>query len=261
MAKKKRKANGICMFCGAQGEVTDEHIFPESWYPDDTPPNTRKWKAPSCYECNHRKYAPIETRLFPFLAMTAEPDHPGAIGIAERGFRAADEAAGTKPKDKAARARVRDLMRNRFEIIKSEDVPEGADYLGWRHEQAELLTTTVDAMDLIIVIGKIARGVIYVASGERVDERYRVHPFRELSKVPPAFRGLSAHGTESCGPGIKVDIVHFQPTMALPACFMQITIWDTHVWYVAILPKDVHRAELKAAVQVELDAQGGNDAV
>jgi len=39
----------------ARGQVTDEHIFPLSWYPDDTPGNIWKWQAPSCFERNNKK--------------------------------------------------------------------------------------------------------------------------------------------------------------------------------------------------------------
>lgn len=245
MAKtKKRKRDAECIFCGNRGEVTDEHIFPESWYPDDTPKNLWKWQAPACYECNHKYYAPKELNVFPFLAMATDPDAPGAKGIAERAFRATDESAGAKPKDRAARARLRDLMRERMEMIRSADVPEGADYLGYRHQVHELLSTYVKAEDILPVIGKIARGFIYIDSGKRITDEFSVKVFRELSNVPPVFRGMTANETAVCGPGIKVDIVRIDPYP--PMSFMQITIWDTHVWYVAVIPKS-KLTELQAA--------------
>jgi hypothetical protein len=255
MGKLKRKRDGVCIFCGARGEVTDEHILPESWYPDDTPANEAKWIAPSCYNCNHVKYAPKEARIFPFLAMTAEPDHPGAKGIGERGFRAADESKGKSEKDKAARARVRELMRERMKLIKPHEVPEGADHLGWRHQNDELLMTYVREEDILPVIGKIARGVIYLVTGERVDERFSVHPFRELSKVPPDFLGRTADVTASCGPGIVVDIASFQPHMPPPSCFLQMRLWDTHVWYVGIIPKPEFLAALSSAEFAEFQTK------
>lgn len=235
MTKQKRKADAICVFCGARGEVTDEHIFPFSWYPDDTPSDIWKWQAPSCFECNNKKYAPKELRVFPFLAMSTDPYMPGAKGIAERAWRAADADAGKNDKDKGARGRLRELMRKRFEILKPEDVPEGADYLGWRHQSDELLATHVNAEDILPVIEKIARGFIYIDTGQRVTNDFVVNVFRELSAVPEVFRGMTAHETAHCGPGIVVDIVRIDPYP--PMCFMQIHIWDTHVWYVAVIPK------------------------
>jgi hypothetical protein len=241
MATLKRKLNGICIFCGAKGQVTDEHIFPESWYPDDTPGDLWLWQAPACYACNHDYYGKKEARIFPFLAMTAEPDHSGAKGIADRGFRAADENAGKKPKDKAARARTRELMRERMEILRPDEVPEGADHLGWRHENETLLATSVDINDIFPVIGKIARGVIYLDSGARVDERFSVKVFRELSNVPAVFSGLTANVTYACGPGIVVDMVRIEDHYPL-MCFMQIRLWgDTHVWYAAVIPRPEHQ--------------------
>lgn len=232
---KKRKRDGECIFCGASGQVTDEHIFPESWYPDDTPPNVWKWQAPSCYECNHVYYAPKELRVFPFLAMSTNPQMPGAKGIGERAWRAADESSGSTAKDKQARGRLRELMLQRIERIRSQDVPEGADYLGWRHRVDDILTTNVKAEDLLPVIGKIARGFVYVDTHQRVTDEYSVKVFRELSSVPEIFRGMTAHETAQCGPGIVVDIVRITPYP--PTCFMQIRIWDTHVWYAAVIPK------------------------
>ncbi|MBW3565470.1 MAG: HNH endonuclease [Acidobacteria bacterium] len=259
MAKlKRRKQYGVCTFCGKEGEVTDEHIFPESWYPDDTPKNEPKWIAPSCYECNHVKYAPKEARIFPFLAMTAEPDHPGAKGIGQRGFRAADETQGKNDRDKAARARVRELMRERMQIVKPHEVAEGADYLGWRHQNNELLTTYVKEEDILPVIGKIARGVMYLVAGKRVDERYSVHPFRELSKVPSKFKDRKSDYSTSCGPGIVVDIAFFQPHLEPPAGFLQMKVWDTHIWYVAIIPKPELREELlKPSFTESLKSESG----
>jgi hypothetical protein len=167
--------------------------------------------------------------------MATDPEMPGAKGIAERAFRSATEEAGKNPKDKSARARVCELIRERLEVTRSQDIPEGADYLGWRHQVDELMTTHVRSEDLLPVIGKIARGFIYIDTGQRVTEDYVVKVFRELSNVPPQFVGITAHETAHCGPGILVDIVRIDPYP--PTSFMQIHIWDTHVWYVAVIPK------------------------
>src|SRR5213592_4057327 len=98
MPTKKAKLDGACVFCGALGGVTDEHVFPNAWYPDDTPADVWKWQVPSCYRCNHDYYRKRESRIFPFLGMSAEPQHPGAKGVGERAFRAADESVAKKPK-------------------------------------------------------------------------------------------------------------------------------------------------------------------
>jgi hypothetical protein len=216
----KEKRHGVCVFCGAVAEVTDEHVFPEAWYPDDTPPDVWKWQVPSCYACNHEKYGKRESRIFPFLGMTAETDHAGAKGIGERAFRAADESLGKKPKDKKSRARVRELMKERAQVIRPDEVPEGADHLGWRHQATSLLSTYVHESDMLPVIGKIARGVIYIDSGRRVEDDYSVKVWRELSKVPAVFLGMTANVTYSCGPGIVVDMVRVADHYP-PMCFMR----------------------------------------
>ena len=46
----------------------------------------------------------------------------------------------------------------------------------------------VNAEDILPVIGKIARGFIYIDSGQRVTDDFVVKVFRELSAVPDVFR-------------------------------------------------------------------------
>ena len=55
--------------------------------------------------------------------------------------------------------------------------------------------------------------------------------------MPSAFLGYKADVTSSCGPGIHVDIAFFQPHLPPPCAFLQMTIWDTHHWYVGIIPE------------------------
>jgi hypothetical protein len=46
---------GKCVHCLKDNvELTDDHMFPKSWYPDTTAENLEKWTIPSCLECNQR---------------------------------------------------------------------------------------------------------------------------------------------------------------------------------------------------------------
>lgn len=83
---------GTCAYCGADGvEVTDDHVFPDSWYPDDHPPSERLL-VPSCSPCNHR-YGQLEERMF--LPLTQMLHDPRAEALQKRAQRTADPSAGS----------------------------------------------------------------------------------------------------------------------------------------------------------------------
>ncbi len=52
MAKQKKDNNGICVFCGTEGEVTEDHIPPKNLFVGF--PDNGLIKVPSCYKCNNQ---------------------------------------------------------------------------------------------------------------------------------------------------------------------------------------------------------------
>lgn len=233
----KLKRVGVCIYCGEEGLVTNEHVFPEAWYPEDTPIDVWRWQVPACYPCNHDKYGVKESKVFPFMAMGTEPLTPGAKGIGEKAWRAMDPDAASNARDRGYREKLRALMRHRLSATPVHELAEGAARHGMQQTNDNVMVTYVLDVDLLPVIGKIARGIVYIAAGgARVNENFVVRPFREWSKVPPIFKGMIAQETYSCGPGIIIDMIRIEPYP--PCSFMQIRIWgDTYVWFVAITPK------------------------
>ena len=50
---------GRCVHCLHEVDaITDDHLFPRSWYPTTTPQNLEKWKFPACGRCN-REYGKV----------------------------------------------------------------------------------------------------------------------------------------------------------------------------------------------------------
>ena len=102
MAKKPKA--GKCVHCLKDPvERNWDHVFPESWYPDTTPPNLEKWKIPSCIPCND-SLGVMEDDLFVLLAHALDPYHPGSAGLYDRAKRAIDPEAGKDERDRQARA-------------------------------------------------------------------------------------------------------------------------------------------------------------
>src|SRR5580698_2863276 len=91
---------GICAHCGETAEITIEHVFPESWYPDEFRPS-EMLTVPACQPCNHGS-GRNEGRVFLDLVSTL-PDDPRTASLVQRAMRAADPAAGRNEKDSSHR--------------------------------------------------------------------------------------------------------------------------------------------------------------
>ena len=61
-------------------ELTEDHIFPRSWYPESTPNNLEKWTAPSCDKCN-KNLAEAEEMVFNRLIFSINEKELGALGL------------------------------------------------------------------------------------------------------------------------------------------------------------------------------------
>src|SRR5437763_7089967 len=106
--------SGLCVHCGHYAaQLTSDHVLPESWYPESTPPGIEKWQAPSCEECNH-EYGKLERFVFQHLAFGVDPWIIGGEGIGERAFRSIDPGAGKNENDRAHRNAGLESMNRRL---------------------------------------------------------------------------------------------------------------------------------------------------
>lgn len=64
-------------------KLTEDHIFPDSWYPESTPSNLEKWTAPSCDTCN-KKLGSAEEELFYRLAVCLDENDIAARGLSRK---------------------------------------------------------------------------------------------------------------------------------------------------------------------------------
>jgi hypothetical protein len=90
----KRPPAGRCVHCLQEfEELTWDHVFPQGWYPEGTPPNLEKWKIPSCLSCN-QEHSKNEGELLVKLGMCIDPNNPQSSGIAEKALRATRASKG-----------------------------------------------------------------------------------------------------------------------------------------------------------------------
>jgi hypothetical protein len=106
---------GTCAYCGSDDVVlTIEHVFPESWYPDDYLPS-KTLTVPACNPCN-ANYDKVEKKLFLPLRSSLAPD-ARTIPIFQRALRPVDEKAGKTERDRMHRKRRGDAVIRRMAVV------------------------------------------------------------------------------------------------------------------------------------------------
>src|SRR5580704_2378724 len=72
----KKLGPGKCVHCLKDVDARNsDHVFPESWYPDSTPPGVEKWQIPSCIRCNS-DYGKLEQDFFVKVGLCLDPFDP-----------------------------------------------------------------------------------------------------------------------------------------------------------------------------------------
>src|ERR1035437_6096748 len=67
MSKKSPK--GGCVHClRFTDDITRDHVFPDSWYPESTPATVQRWTVPCCQPCN-KELGVVESDLLVRLAL------------------------------------------------------------------------------------------------------------------------------------------------------------------------------------------------
>jgi len=109
---------GTCAYCAAEDVVlTVEHVFPESWYPDDHKPSAML-TVPACSPCNGR-YDRVEKKLFLPLLLSL-PNDARTSTILERAIRSAEASAGRSEQDRLHRQKKADALFRRTRVISPE---------------------------------------------------------------------------------------------------------------------------------------------
>src|ERR1700736_2070182 len=115
---------GKCVHCLKDPvERNLDHVFPRSWYPDETPDNIEKWQVPSCIPCN-TKYGKIESDFLSRVGLALEPEHPASRTVVQTAMRSMRPAAGRDERDKMLRhARGKKILA---ETLQGAQIPKGA---------------------------------------------------------------------------------------------------------------------------------------
>lgn len=235
----KRPPAGKCVHClKFHDELTWDHVFPESWYPDTTPANTEKWKVPSCGRCNKR-HGKNEAELLVRFGLCVTSDEPSSMGIVAKALRALSPLAGKNDRDSNARASKRaNILKQSF---RGSDIPRQAIYPNFGDHAGlaivDQVAIMVSANGLKKLTEKIVRGFTYLEENKFIENTHEIDQFVVNASGASEFCAtLDRFGsTRERLPGLKVRRAAV-PEDRVIAIF-EIEIWGRLKLYAAVTPK------------------------
>lgn len=207
----KRPPIGKCIHCLKDRiERNWDHVFPIGWYPDTTPHNTDKWKAPSCVACNSA-LGRVESRFIALIALTLDPKVRETSGIPQKVLRSlkpefARNEVDALARTAAAKRVTKSIYRGTFETENvyptagSEAARAGPDPIPFLIP-AELFEKVTE---------KIVRGIMYVEAKRFIEPPLRVQFFPDSAHMPSSefLQVIQTHGkTLERQPGIQINHV------------------------------------------------------
>jgi hypothetical protein len=234
MAKKI----GKCVHCLKDNvELTDDHMFPKSWYPDTTAENLEKWTIPSCLECNQR-LGKLERDLIGRVALTLDANNPSSKGLADKALRAINPAAAKNEGDAAARdARAKKLLGEMFkgEAIKGKNVVPGLSER-WGRPVEQQLAIAIPDDSFPGITEKIVRGLAYREDGEFIEAPQEIEcRLAKEEGLEDVKELLAKHGKE----------FKREPALAIRRAQLdggdlyEITFWDQFKTYATVYKPEV----------------------
>jgi len=232
----KRFGSGQCIHCRKYvNQLTSDHVFPQSWYPDTTPLDLEKWQAPACGTCN-AEHGKIERRLLQRLALGTDPWVPGAVGIGEKALRSFDPHVAKSDKDRKARELARDKVADEFIRIPALPAEGVLPNIGTVHDRGIKghLVTEVNFAEVECVMRKIVRGITFVTTGEVLTEKYNIEVLSPDDHANlPDFLWNTRCETFERPPGLRVDRHSVDDDRF--AAFFRIFLWERYEFCAFVL--------------------------
>ncbi len=204
----KRFNNCKCIHCLEYfAELTSDHVFPASWYPETTPQDKEKWQAPACDECN-KKLGEIEEKLLLKFGLSINPFRYESAGITKKVLRSLKSNHGRNKKDK----RIREKKRKKIlrEAIVPTDVPLSSIFpnFGFHYniQPKDQLALLVPEKGIKTIGEKIIRGITWVFDAQYIEKEYKIDIyFFHENMDNPFLQFLNKFGKlYSIEPGIRI---------------------------------------------------------
>ena len=226
MAKKFE--TGRCVHClELFQDLTSDHVFPKSWYPDTTPDDLEKWQMPACKACNE-KYGRIERDLLLRFGLCLDRNQEGAKGIPERAVSSISPQAGKSTKD--SKHRLKRRHKTLREALMGKDIPQSAILPGFGLHPGQELTdaigVAVGVRELEALATKLVRGITYICTGKYIDKDHAIKVFFDPHQCVPIVQAAEKFGAKHYrGPGIEVQYASAEDDPVSGA--FKFTLWGT----------------------------------
>jgi hypothetical protein len=243
----EKSPNGRCVHClRFTDDITDDHVFPNSWYPETTPATVQRWTVPCCGPCNENLGA-MESDLLVRMALCLDPKSEAAKGVREKALRSLGINAGElAPKEREHRENRRLKLKAEFiPVTAGEQMPGAIPGLAQQPGPAESVVPIAWA-GLSIIAEKIARGCEYKEMGKKfVEPPYEVRTcVSEPDVVGPQFlpHRMVNRTVIDFGPGCQV--IRISPIEDENIVRYRILIWGTLCLGAFLDHKDYFRSVL-----------------
>jgi hypothetical protein len=231
----KKLGPGRCVHCLKDVEERNsDHVFPESWYPDSTPPNLEKWQIPSCIPCN-TDYGKLEQDFLLKVGLCLDPFEPASASIVQKSLRSLKSAAGRDARD----ARHRQAKRHKIiaETLQGDQIPDYGTFpgLGDRWEiPGERMAVLIPKESFERITKKIVRGIVFIEDSLYIQPPYKIDFFALPEDGIPLWKdALDRFGSVYARePGVVVHraVAHDDHMSSL----FEITFWKQFRTYASV---------------------------
>jgi len=204
----KKFYRGQCVYClKAFDDLTSDHVFPRSWYPETPPPDMEKWQAPACKKCN-AEMGKIENRLLIQIGLCVPPFERASLGIAHKAMRSLKPEYGRNKPDAEVRGESRRMVIEKAVDPSKMPLSSILPQFGFHPEvdPSQELGVLVSASDLEAIGKKLIRGTTWVLDKTYIDTDHSIHIiFPRTPTAGPYFEDLRRFGRPySLGPGLNI---------------------------------------------------------
>lgn len=224
-----------CIHCLKEvDKITDDHVFPSSWFPNGTSGVVQRWTVPSCWDCNN-ELSKKEEDLLARLAICLHPDQVAGFGLADKVLRSFGVGSADPEKLGEKEMVIREKKRQKF-------VEEINSFSGPINPIAKVdddriikrgPAIPIDGALMLAVYEKVIRGCEYTLNNHRyVEVPYRIQIFGQKVKkeFEETFKDFPT--TRELGPGFKITrIIAAEDSLTV---IYNITLWDTFRIYAMV---------------------------
>lgn len=225
-----------CPFClKSYKNLTKEHVFPESWYPDDLPLNVEKWKVPSCQKCNS-EFGKLEQEILILAVLCFDQNNSATKTISDRVLRSINANTGRNEKDRDARLKkAKSIWAKTFSVPISNKKPFPG--FGYQKGYSEELHIGIDVPKGLGEIGKkFIKGIEYKLENHILDENFRVEArFCDEEAIKDIIGVIRKGKRYIVAP--TIEFYRYGTESSPKAILYEIRIWDKLIIYGYVIEK------------------------